>query len=316
MRSLCLSGEPTLQELLEVQAHFGLPSPALVEKDFYVVRALAAIAAVGMEGLPLRLVFGGGTALSRAHRLVRRMSEDIDLRVVVDNNRSARGALRRLRTKVTEALLGVGFKFDPADPAYRKSGNESRYTIYRLPYEPVTTGEGALRPAIQIETAVWPLRRPAVELPVISFMSEALQQPPEIGKLACVSILETAADKFVGLTRRAGAELAGLDEPDPTLVRHLHDLHALREHYDAAEVAALAREVMQADAEAYGNQFPAYREDPTRETLRTVEELAGDPGYARKYSEFERSMVYGDRIEYAACTRTLLELSAHIRNRS
>ena len=86
-----------------------------------------------------------------------------------------------------------------------------------------------------------------------------------------MSILETAADKFVGLTRRAGAELAGLDEPDPTLVRHLHDLHALREHYDPAEVAALAREVMLADAEAYGNQFPAYREDPMRETLRAVE---------------------------------------------
>jgi hypothetical protein len=28
--------------------------------------------------------------------------------------------------------LGAGFKFDPGDPAYRKSGNESRYTIYRL----------------------------------------------------------------------------------------------------------------------------------------------------------------------------------------
>lgn len=220
-----MSAEPSLQELLEVQAHFGLPSPALVEKDFYVVRALAAIVAVEMKGLPLRLVFGGGTALSRAHRLVRRMSEDIDLRIVVDNNRSARGALRRLRTKVTEALLGAGFKFDPADPAYRKSGNESRYTIYRLPYEPVTTGEGALRPTIQIETAVWPLRRPAVERPVISFISEALQRPPEIANIACVSITETAADKFVGLTRRAGAELAGLDEPDPTLVRHLHDLH-------------------------------------------------------------------------------------------
>ena len=74
-----MSGEPTLEELLEVQAYFGLPSPALVEKDFYVVRALAAITAVETEGLPLRLVFGGGTALSRAHRLVRRMSEDIDL---------------------------------------------------------------------------------------------------------------------------------------------------------------------------------------------------------------------------------------------
>ena len=162
-----------------------------------------------MEGLPLRLVFGGATALSRPYHLVRRMSEDIDLRIVVDNNRSARGALRRLRTRITETLLGAGFKFDPADPAYRKSGNESRYTIYRLPYEPVTTGEGPLRPMIQIETAVWPLRRPAVELPVILFMTEAKQRLPEVTKIACVSILETAGNKFVGLTRRAGAELAG-----------------------------------------------------------------------------------------------------------
>ena len=67
----------------------------------------------------------------------------------------------------------------PEDPAYRKSGNESRYTIYRLPYEPAATGEGALRPTIQIETAVWPLRRPAVERPVISFVTEALRRPPE-----------------------------------------------------------------------------------------------------------------------------------------
>jgi len=111
--------------------------------------------------------------------------------------------------------------------------------------------------------------------------------------MACVSILETAADIFVGLTRRAGAELAGLDEPDPTLVRHLHHLHALREHYDPADVAALAREVMLSDAEAYGNQFPAYRENPLRETLRAVDGLAADPDYARRYAEFERLMVYG-----------------------
>jgi predicted nucleotidyltransferase component of viral defense system len=307
-----LSAEPSLQELLEVQAHFGLPSPALVEKDFYVVKALAAIAAVDMEGLPLRLVFGGGTALSRAHRLVRRMSEDIDLRIVVDNNRLARGALRRLRTRVTEALLGAGFKFDPADPAYRKSGNESRLTVYQLPYEPVTTGEGALRPTIQIETAAWPLRRPAIELPVISFMAEAMQRPPEVATIACVSITETAADKFVGLARRAGAELAGLDDPDPTLVRHLHDLHALREHYDPAEVAALAREVMLADAEAFGNQFPAYRENPLRETLRAVEGLAADPDYARRYQEFQRLMVYGSNLKYAACIATMRDLAERL----
>ena len=103
-----MSAEPTLAELLEVQAYFGLPSPALVEKDFYVVRALAAIAAVERGELHVRLVFGGGTALSRAHRLVRRMSEDIDLRIMVDDNRPGRGTLRRLRARITEAFLARG----------------------------------------------------------------------------------------------------------------------------------------------------------------------------------------------------------------
>jgi len=152
---------------------------------------------------------------------------------------------------------------------------------------------------------VWPLRRPGVECPVTSFVAEAPRRPPEIANIACVSILETAADKFVGLTRRAGAELAGVDEPDPTLVRHLHDLHMLREHYDPADVVAVARAVMRGDAEAYGNQFPAYRENPLRETLRAIEGLAADPGYARRYAEFQRLMVYGAKVEYSTCIGTL-----------
>jgi hypothetical protein len=40
-RSWCLPDKPSLQDLLEAQRHFDLPSPALVEKDWYVVKALA-----------------------------------------------------------------------------------------------------------------------------------------------------------------------------------------------------------------------------------------------------------------------------------
>jgi hypothetical protein len=43
----------TLQELLEVQAHFGLPSPALVEKDFHIVEALVAVAVAELKSLVL-----------------------------------------------------------------------------------------------------------------------------------------------------------------------------------------------------------------------------------------------------------------------
>lgn len=163
-----MSAEPTYQELVRVSAHFGLPSAALVEKDFYVVKALAAIAAVELKELQ------SAPRLWRRHGAKPRAPFDP---AHVGGHRSAdrdrqqpagERTLRRLRARVTEALLGAGFKFDPEDPAYRKIGNETRYTIYRLPYEPAAVGEGALRPTIQIETAVWPLYRPAVELPVIS----------------------------------------------------------------------------------------------------------------------------------------------------
>jgi predicted nucleotidyltransferase component of viral defense system len=296
--------------LLEVQRHFGLPSPALVEKDWYVVKALAAI--VSVDAKPFRLVFSGGTALSRAHRLIRRMSEDIDLKITSEE-RLTRPALRHLRDLITKALLEAGFQFDPENPAHRESGNASRYTLYRLPYAPVVAGEGTLRPEIQIETAVWPLRRPAIEWPVISFLAEAFKGSPEVATIPCVALVETAAEKFVALTRRAGAELADAGGPrDPTLVRHMYDLHMIRAHYDLAEVAFLAREIMLADAAAYGHQFPAYRANPVAETLRAVAALVADPGFAGRYAAFQRDMVYGERVDFETAFAAVVSLAAQV----
>jgi predicted nucleotidyltransferase component of viral defense system len=220
-----LSDKPTLEELLEVQEHFGLPGPALVEKDWYVAKALAAIAAV--DAGDFRLVFGGGTALSRAYKLTRRMSEDVDLKIVCDKSPS-RGALRRLRGAITDALLEADFVFDPENEDHRLTMYEGRYTKYQLPYKPIAEGKGILRPNVQIETAVFPLRREAVDKPVISFIAEAYGREAELPKVACSSLLETAAEKLVALTWRAGSELAGLrEERDPTLVRHVYDLHMI-----------------------------------------------------------------------------------------
>jgi hypothetical protein len=304
----------SLQDLLEVQRHFELPSAALVEKDWYVVRALAAINTA--DAKPFRLVFSGGTALSRAHRLTRRMSEDIDLKIVSDEPRS-RAELRKLRDILTRALLDAGFRFDPENAEHRDSGNASRYTIYRLPYPALVTGQGALRPEIQIETAVWPLRLPAIEQIVTSFWADAFQQPPEVPSIACVALTETVAEKFVALTRRAGAELAEASGPrDKTLVRHIYDLYAVRAHYDPAAVIALAREIMLADVEAYGHQFPAYRDDPVAETLRAVAGLAEDDRFATAYTTFLRDMVYGDVVDFSTALATVSALAEGLRGRT
>nr|WP_294560811.1 hypothetical protein [uncultured Rhodopila sp.] len=55
--------DDALRALREVQE---LPSVGLVEKDLYVVKAIAALAAI--DAAPFTLVAGGGTAIARAHK--------------------------------------------------------------------------------------------------------------------------------------------------------------------------------------------------------------------------------------------------------
>jgi len=237
----------------------------------------------------------------------------LHLKIVAAEGKPKRAALRRLRDLVTDALLQAGFQFDPGNPEHRKSGNESRYTIFRLPY-PSRAGEAALRPEIQVELGAWPLRCPAVALPVSSFVAEAYKNPPEVATIACVSITQTAAEKFVALTRRVAAELALAEAArDPTLVRHIYDLHVTCEHYDIEEVAALAREVIPHDVEVFGNQRPEYRADPMAAIGHALQALESDRHYARQFTEFQRLMVYGDIADYADAIETACKLWTRIR---
>ena len=140
------------RELREVQEYFRLPSVGLVEKDLYVVKAIAALAAI--DAAPFTLVFGGGTALARAHKIIRRMSEDVDFKIVplpaAPISRSGiRRALGKLGDQVTAALHAAGFAFDPKDEACTRSQNENRYTVWQLPYADRQRGRGgvAARPS-------------------------------------------------------------------------------------------------------------------------------------------------------------------------
>ena len=110
------------------------------------------------------------------------------------------------------------------------------------------------------------------------------------------------------------AELADAGGPrDKTLVRHVYDLHVIRSHYDPAEVIALAREIMRADAEAYGHQFPAYRENPVAETLQAVAGLASDGRFAGDYAVFLRDMVYGEATDFKTALATVAALADRLR---
>ncbi len=295
----------------EVQAYFRLPSVGLVEKDMHVARAIQAVASVDTSSFTL--VFGGGTALARAHKIIRRMSEDVDFKVVplpaaaVSQN-GLRRQLRELRARVTEALLAAGFAFDPDDKAALSSRNENRYTVYQLPYAASGAGEG-LRSTIQIELTYATLRLPPVVLPVASFVSEAFGRPPEVPAMPCVSLAETAAEKMVSLTRRTAMDLAGLSrDADPALVRHIYDLHMMRNLIDHDAVAFMAKNIAAADADEFRSQYPAYHADIAGETRKAIDALRTDPIYRERYDAFVAAMVYGERAEFGTALKTVTDV--------
>ena len=304
--------EYTAADLRAVQDHFGFLRPEPVEKDWHVIQALAAITA--MNATPFTLVFAGGTALARAHRLIRRMSEDVDFKIVpvvpVPASRSEhRTSLRALRDKVSAALQAAGFVFNVHDPAQVRSRNENQYTIYQLPYgEPGRAGE-TLRPTMQVEITYAPLRQPSLLLPVSSFIAEALGRPPEVPAIPCVSVTETAAEKLVALTRRTAMERAGLSrDPDPTLVRHIYDLHLMRAHLDHEATTDLARLIAIDDAEAFKNQYPAYKADMAGETHKALQALQSDAIFRERYASFVAAMVYGERPGFDEAMETIIDL--------
>jgi NAD(P)-dependent dehydrogenase (short-subunit alcohol dehydrogenase family) len=56
----------------------------------------------------------------------------------------------------------------------------------------------------------------------------------------------------------------------------------------------------------------AVESSPSAFPPMAVEGLATDPGYARRYGEFQRLMVYGSGVEYRICIDTLRELSRQL----
>lgn len=301
-----MAAELDLDVLAEVQDALQLPHLALVEKDYYVVKALSALAA--FTSGHTRLVFGGGTALCRAHRLIQRMSEDIDLKIVPETPMTV-GERRAFRERVKEALEAVGFKVSV------QSHDSYRTHVFELEYTSVAPSVDSLRPNVKVELSMWPTYLPSVDCSIGSFVAQAYDREPEIPSFPCADVLETAAEKFVALTRRIGEERALGDRRDPTLMRHIYDLHKISAGRDIDPLVGLIRSIIPSDQKRSGaGRYPAYAEDPTGAIKDALEALRADPEYAIAFGVFQRDMVYGERAEYGVCLDALDRIWALVGN--
>jgi hypothetical protein len=278
------------QRLVERVARDLLTQPRLVEKDWHVTRAISVLATIDHGGaIP---AFGGETSLSKAWGIIKRFSEDIDFKVTMPPGASRNRAKRdrsAYRKHVLAALTGVGFTLD--DEPFKRDENQffSAALFYPGLFD---TGRG-LRPHIRVEMSLMAPALPTVTRPISSLIAMAQSEPPEVAAFLCVDPVETAADKLSALAWRVLARQRGSEKDDPTIIRHVHDLAALRAGAVASsEFVALVRKA-RADDVGRGGEAAA-TSDSAALFAAMLERLGGDPLWASEYEEFV------DAVSFAA----------------
>jgi predicted nucleotidyltransferase component of viral defense system len=205
-----------LRLLEDVEAELNIDA-SLLEKDWYAVQLLKALVEWDGANGAVRPIFTGGTALSKAHGLISRFSEDIDI-CLEELKPLSRTQRSQIKHDFQTHLNTMGWDYSPP-----KARNENRYIGLELTY-PISQKQAWLRPYLQLELIYKRPRLPLIKKPVSSFVGQVLGAPPEIANIDCLAIAEICAEKISALCWR----LEDPKQPDRiSLVRHLHDIACL-----------------------------------------------------------------------------------------
>lgn len=296
---------PPQPEELERLAGALSTNEGLIEKDWHVVRALAALAPVEVEH-KTRLIFGGGTSLSRGWGLIKRFSEDIDFRVSCERDEVPRPARRSMRAAVLQAMLGAGF-VSASEPKVR---DESRFVEMTFSYGAERVVPHGLRDHIKVELTMKQPRLVPICRPVQSFVCKLRGHSPEVSSIPCVDPVETAADKISAFAWRTMKRKRGKANDDPAIVRHLYDLAALKELVEGRQdFDSLARDVMKQDAGRGGAGQPT---EPYELLSAVLGVLEGDAAWQREYDDFVHQVGYGPGEELISFETALAAFKGYI----
>lgn len=115
--------------------------PSFIEKDWWVTQVIAVLANPTAEGF--EFVFTGGTALSKAHNLIQRFSEDVDFRVIASTTPQNRRTLSTFKHGVIDALRQSGFAIEDD---HIQARDENRFFSIDFDYPSHFSRPDALRP--------------------------------------------------------------------------------------------------------------------------------------------------------------------------
>lgn len=266
----------------------------LLEKDIHVTDALEALFTAGLPGV--RLIFCGGTSLSKGYDLIKRMSEDVDLKIELDlpqypSRNQEKKRWKDLASKIEDLLAGSGLAHVPEQ---RKVVDEYRQVQTGWSYQRQFEWNHAIRPDLKIEFKAGRPSLPTSRLP-IGYLVDALAGVPRPRfEAECLSYSETLADKVMAFLRRY-AQAPNEADWDKELLRHVHDVHIiLTRHPNAArEATTIFAPLLQAESMRYHGQFPDFANDPKEVLRASLSSIEQDQNLRAQYSEKLISLLYG-----------------------
>ncbi|NQY79519.1 MAG: nucleotidyl transferase AbiEii/AbiGii toxin family protein [Candidatus Caenarcaniphilales bacterium] len=203
-------------QLLNIREEF-------IEKDYWITDTLAKLSSSKYLD---QVVFKGGTSLTKAHKLIKRFSEDIDLAIIHDDSKAGNQVKNLIRS--VEKTITVDLKITNTDLASK--GSRFRKTYYQYPSLYPSHGNNLI---IEINSFANPFPYSRVE--IASFIYDFLIEKQELEmikdyKLKPISINvldinQTMLEKLVSLFRTSFE--IDLLKNISRKIRHFYDLYYL-----------------------------------------------------------------------------------------
>ena len=293
---------PERQELIDAlvaETAMGGITAGLLEKDEHLTDALRALFALQLDGM--RLVFCGGTSLSKAHGLIERMSEDADLKIVLSSSpdqlsrTQIRKRLSTLKATVSETLASIGLV---EDKSKARALNENRYFCSEWSYARQYETIASLRPHLQIELTARNPVLDTVTCQIGSFADHLAERKDNTFAAPTVAVAETIAEKVLSFLRRYAQHRAGLMQQawDSALVRHIYDVHCVyRCDGDIVAIAAEAfPKLVTGDQHEFGGQFPDFAIAALPVLSGALRQASADNAIQTEYTKNLIPLIYGN----------------------
>ena len=285
--------------VIDLIAEEGLSiSEYALEKDYIVTDALQAI--FSLQHPQFNFVFCGGTCFSKAYGGLDRISEDVDIKVILKpgavlSKSELRDALSQLKPTVILALVKAGF--DEQDIS-KQARDENKYLVFDANYDTHFIKAKEMRSNMKLELNYTTLALAPQDQTIGLLLTGLSDGKPYTFQTKCVDLREGLIEKLISFPRRLAMHLVDSSrELDKTLVRHLFDVHQIiKAHPGVLDETQLLQNIfigkLNQDAKDFANQHPEFLVDPMGELRKAMLFAKENPIISTMYINFIRDMVY------------------------